>query len=111
MTTDEEAAANHENMERGKEDAASILADEIFDAIMLAKKMSLLSDDMLDDYFRKYDFEKGNDERLSIAWEYRRYSLYAELLDDCIMQFSGLAKKLEAMRERGYDRKRAAKIA
>ncbi|MGI6588037.1 MAG: hypothetical protein ACOX2N_04500 [Peptococcia bacterium] len=81
--------------ERKLNQAAGELSDEIWDIKDNLEKACLLLQEMLEEYFEKYD--KGNEEdRFCICHDYSRYGIFAEMVADYAFDAKENVKALKA---------------
>jgi uncharacterized protein YeeX (DUF496 family) len=89
--------------------AVVALSDEIFALEDKLDKACLLIQELNDKYFLKYDMEKEENKKW-IWWEFSRYKIYADMIDDYVFEAKEVIDKLRKIEERYYDEKKKLKV-
>jgi hypothetical protein len=75
----------NKNFEMKKNNAASVLTDEILDIFNKLDKAMALSQNVTADYFREFD-PGDKEDNLAIRFEFKKVGLYAEMLEDYLFE-------------------------
>lgn len=95
--------------EKNLDQAVIDLGDELFPIEENLKKACLLLQEITDDYFRKYNSDKGDD-RLFILYSFERYGIYADMIDDYVLAAKKHIDKLNEIQSRIYEQEKLATV-
>lgn len=97
------------NNECNIEQAVITLSDEIVEIQDKLEKVCLLTQTLLDEYFRKFN-EKKEEDKLCIWWEFPRYGTYAEIIRDYIYEAKDKIDELSEIEDKAYERKKIERM-
>lgn len=83
------------NIETKKNNAASVLTDEIVDVFEKLNKATGLMQEVTIEYFHRYDRVNKEDHE-AIVWEFNRAALYASVVEDYVFEAKKLVMELVA---------------
>ena len=75
----------NKNCESKKNNAGSVLTDEIVDVFGKIDKAMALMQEVTSEYFQRYDGDNKED-RLDIAYDFKRAGLYASVVEDYVFE-------------------------
>jgi len=85
----------NKNIETKKNNAASVLVDEVMDVFEKIDKAMVLMQEVTTEYFQRYD-NKDKEEMAYILYDFDRAALYASVVDDYVYEAKKLVMELVA---------------